>query len=147
MKKGLIIFLSIALLFFLVIRSFFLHSDRVKKEKLWYVKHLNFEFSARIDSVHVFRKSSGILFFTITEGEINRSVERHLNRKLKYNSNLRCILDRPNGKLAIGSAEAKKYEVGDSIRVVTEQDVIKIYRNGTFVSEAEIAKSLSGRPF
>ncbi len=147
MKKGLILFIAITILLLLIIRAFFLHADGIKKEKLWYVKNLNFEFSASVDSLLVFSKNRGVLFFQITDGEVSNSTEDHTNRQLKHNGNLRFILKRPNNKLAIGTTELKKYLIGDSIRIITEQNVIKIYRNKIFIAEAEIAKSLSGRPF
>ncbi len=147
MKKGLILFLSISILLLLVIRAFYLHSDRLKEEKLWYVKHLHFEFSAKIDSPLVSGKRNALLFFHIVDGTVNRYLEHQLNEKLKHNGSLWFILNRPNGRLGTLTTDAKKYAVGDSIRVITDHNVIKIYRNKILVSEAEIAKSLIRRPF
>src|SRR2546421_8383731 len=123
MKKGLILFIAIAILFLLIIRGFFLHRERLREEKLWYVEHLHFEFSAKIDSPIV--KRYGLLFFHIVDGTVDQFVERQLNQKLKHNGNLRFILNRRNGRLATATTEATKYAVGDSIRVITNQNVIK----------------------
>ena len=146
MKRRTIIFLSIAVLLALVVRFFFLHAEGVKKERRWYVEQLNFEFSAKVDSLLHFRKDRGLLFLQITDGEVSKSRERKLNTQLKYNGNLRFMLFVRN-KTAIHTTDAGKYVAGDSIRIITRENRIKIYRDKILVSEAEIAKSVSGRPF
>jgi hypothetical protein len=118
----------------------------VKEEKHWYVNHLHFEFSATVDSLRVFRKDRGLLYFQITDGKVNKAVEGNLNRRLRYNGNLRFIFVIQN-KLAMRTMDADKYAVGDSIRVITDQNSIKIYRSKTLVGKAEIARSLVGRPY
>ena len=138
--------MSIAVFFLLVVRSFFVHRDRVENEKRWYIKNLNFEFSGRVDSVHA-SKRRGLLYFQITHGETPKSTKEHLNKQLKHNGNLRFIIFTRDEKLAILMEGAGKCIAGDSIQINTNENEISVYRNKILISKAEAVKSLIGRPF
>jgi len=129
-----------------MVRFYFLHMEGARNERLWYVKKLHYEFSTEIDSLLVLPKDRGWIYFHITDGEVNKAVERNLNRRLKYNGNLRFVVDRGT-TLAILTSDAGKYALGDSLRITADRDLIEVYRNKILVSHSEITKSLMGSPF
>jgi hypothetical protein len=146
-KKSYYIAIAIIVFLFLVARFFYLHIDGVKKEKAWYVKQLNYDFSGRIDSIQVYRHGNGTLFFHVIDGNPDNSVEKGLKRHLKYNGRLDFVFLLPNGGASIFIHHAKDYLPGDSLDINTDDNRVRIYRDGVMISEDKITDSMRGRPF
>jgi hypothetical protein len=89
----------------------------------------------------------GLIFFHITEGEVDKFVEDSLNRHLKYSGNLRFILNERNNKIAVITYKAGMCKSGDSMLVNTSQNKISFFRGNKIVSESKVTESLHGRPF
>ena len=146
MKKWIKITLIIAAFLFLVIRALYLHWRGAKDEVPWYVKNLDYHFSATVDSLKGFTQTNGLVYFHSTSGDVTLSTENLMNRKLKYNGSLRFILNF-EGKLAFHSRDLNKYNAGDSLAINSDHDKIYIYENGKLTAESEISGAISGRPF
>ena len=147
-KKIVVILILVAALTLLGIRLFTNHAEGIEDERMWYVKELHYNFSATIDSIATFpRGTSGLVYFRITGGNPELSRESMLEDQLEYNGDLDFILDKPNHTLAFHTLVADKYKVGDSLVINTDRNRITVFRNHKYVTENDIAASLSGRPF
>lgn len=148
MKKIVIVLVLVVALILLGIRLFTDQTEGIEDERLWYVKELNYDFSATVDSITTFpRGTSGLIYFRITAGNPELSRESMLGKQLEYNGDLDFILDKPNHTLAFQTLVADKYRVGDSLVVNTDRNRITVFRDHKYVTENDIAASLSGRPF
>ncbi|MEQ1585177.1 MAG: hypothetical protein ABL895_04820 [Cyclobacteriaceae bacterium] len=147
MKKLIIIAVSILAFLLLTLVTLTNHFDGVKNEKQSYVEKLNFQFSGTIDSVEFLSKKEGLIFFHLTNGTADKSLEDKLNAQLKHNGDLRFILFKPNNRVAIITSTADKYQSGDSLYVNTDMDKISIFREGRVISENKVTEALNGRPF
>jgi len=147
MKKWFTIALLIAAFLFLMGRAFYLRLGRGKNERKWYVQHLTYQCSVRVDSVKVFSRTNGLVYIHPTGGEFNPSTEDRVNQKLKFNRSLQFALRMANGTRAFHSRDLHKYRTGDSLAINSDVDKIYIYRKGRLTAESQISEALSGRLF
>lgn len=142
--KGKVIWISIVcVLVFLTIRLFRNHGHGVRDEKVWYINELDFEFSGILDSAD----RPGQILFHVTSGQINRSKESELKKKLKFNGILELLLYRADGKLDLFIQDPHQFNPGDSLYLNSERGLVQFYRNGEMISEHALVRSLRGRPF
>ena len=147
MKKIVIILILVVALVLLGIRLFTNQAEGIEDERMWYVKELNYKFSATVDSITPFpRGTSGLIYFRIIDGSPELSTESRLSKQLEFNEHLDFVLQQPDHKLAFHSIVADTYKVGDSLVVNTDRGRITVFRNSKYVTENDIAASLSGRP-
>lgn len=142
MRKWIIVFASVGILSFLILRLFNNHVDGVRNERQWYIEQLNFEFSAVIDSV---RRRHILLH--LKEEDIDWHQESRVKKKLKYNGVLDLFLYRANHRIELKIDSANLYLKGDSIYLNSNKNLIRIYRANKLISEYELSESLKGRPF
>jgi hypothetical protein len=147
MKKWGITALVVGLFLLLAIRGAYIRFGRSRNEKREYAMHLGFHFSARVDSIKVFSRKNGLVYFHVTFGEHDLSSEDQVNKKLRFNASLRFVLKMPAGKKAFHSRDLDKYQIGDSIAINSDLDKIFIYRQGQLGGESNISHALSGRVF
>ncbi len=138
---------SIFVIALLIVRLIFTQAANSREEKKWYVTQLRLDFSAKVDSVKIFNKKTGLVFFHLTRGSIIKQAEKRLNKKLKYNGNLRFLYFTKTDEIEIVTSNAALYTAGDSLSVNTDLNSIIIYRNGGEAARAEVVESLRGRPF
>ncbi len=146
MKKWLTIGFVILALLLLAARALYIHVDSAENERPHYVKALGFRFSASVDSMKVFSRTNGLIYFHATAGELNLSTEDRVNQKLKFNASLRFILP-VAGKLAFHSRDLTNYHLHDSLVINTDVDKIFIFRHGRRAAQSELSKALSRRFF
>lgn len=143
MKKKVIWISAIVTLTLLIIISFRQHVRGMKDEKDWYIKQLDFEFSALLDSA----ERPGQVLFDVANGKLNREKEKQIASKLKYSGVLELLLYRPDGKLDLLITNPHDFRQGDSLYLNSNRNLVSIYRKGKLLSEHSLVKSLRGRPF
>lgn len=120
------------------------NSTRAMEAELWYVKNLDFHFSAIIDSLFISSKDgTASIYFYKVSGDLVLSNEDKLNEGITHVSDLRFILEGPDNKLGFHTICIDKYHKGDSIVINTDLDEILIYRHNAFVSKCEVSSCLS----
>lgn len=131
-------------LILLVARIIYVEVKGHDDEKVWYATNLDLEFSARIDSAKRSR-----LHFHMTKGTVSDSMEWVLNKKLKYHDMLQFLLFRKQDGLTIAfyEAPADVYQPGDSMRVNTSENSIRIFREGKLVGQNKVSNCLRENPF
>jgi len=141
MKKWIIGIAAFGVICFLIYRTFTGHVNGVEAERLWYLRELNYNFSAIIDTVH----RPNHLLFHFTHGSLDRTAEHRVGNRLKYWGHVQLLIYHGNQiELMNGSA---KYEKGDSLYLNSRLNVARIYRGGRLVKEFELTRALRGRPF
>ena len=130
MKRTIIMVLGSALMIFLVVRMFFVLVGRRNDVEREFVSMLNYDLSARVDSVGTFDKHApvGFLYVSITRGKVD-SKEKKLARKLKHGKDLR-FLARDSGRYYLFSRQIHDYKVGDSLVINSSQDQFQLFRTG-----------------
>lgn len=122
------------------------HKDKLNYERIWYASQLDYNFITRIDSIKIINSNLYYLYFTSPSMPIDPAYEEALNLKLKHYGKLKFIYIK-NKFLEIAVNEPINMLVGDTIRVNTDEDLIKFYRNGDQYKAVEVTTSLRGRPF
>jgi len=144
MRQSVIIIASIIIIGLLAVRSLVLHRTRVREERKWYITHLNYDFSATVDSVGAFRGAgSGWVYFHIVGNSPDLYEEDRLNAKLKYARSLRFVR-RKKYILFFLSFNINKYQKGDSIVINSAADKISVFRSDTLTYENKISPSIGG---
>jgi len=145
MKRTIIIVLGGALLIFLVVRMFFVLVGRQDDVQREFVSMLNYDLSARVDSVGIFNKNApvGFLYVVITRGTME-SKEKKLARKLKHGRDLRFLVPSDSGRYSIFSRQIHDYKIGDSLVINSSQDKFQLFRGGERINELVISDNLSG---
>ncbi|CAN5301798.1 hypothetical protein BH09BAC3_BH09BAC3_19040 [soil metagenome] len=143
MKKWLVICGSILLMILLVVRLIITANDDSKEERSWYVNQLHFNISGEIDSIKSFNDGKqGRIFFHLTKGSIEKSHEKRVNKKLKHNEYLRFLFYKNGDEIYISIFKPDLYLAGDSIRINTDANSIRIYREGKEISNSKVLTSL-----
>jgi hypothetical protein len=141
-KKGIIITVSITILFLLVINMFRQHVNGVKSERAWYIKELGFQFSASVDTIR-----TGHIRLHQIIGRFDFDKEKRVKEKLKYNGRLDLFLYRNHDKLELMIDSAFNYRTGDSVFVDCYAGLVRVYRDKQLLSENSLLRSIKGRPF
>jgi hypothetical protein len=145
MNRTAIMIIGGALLLFLFVRMFFVMVGRRDKVEREFVSTLNYDLSARVDSVGTFNEHApvGFLYVVITRGTIETK-EKKLARKLKHGKDLRFLVPSDSGSYSIFSRQIHDYQVGDSLVINTSQDQLQVFRAGKMIHELVISDNLSG---
>lgn len=143
MKTWKIITLSAVVLLFLVVNIFRQHVDDFRAERKEYIRKLDFDFSAKVDTVN----PPGHIFFHFTHGTFDHDTEFRLNRQLKHNGRITLFLYFPNNQMEFISDSSKLYQPGDSLHFNTDRNKVYLYRGENLILENGLLKSIRGRPF
>jgi hypothetical protein len=145
MKRTMILVLGAAFLLFLMVRMVFVLIGRRNDSEREFVSMLNYNLSARVDSVGIFNKNApvGFLYVVITRGSIETK-EKKLARKLKHGRDIRFLVPSDSGRYSIFSRQIHDYRVGDSLVINSSEDRFELFRDGKRINELAISDNLSG---
>ncbi len=146
MKNWLLGIFIVGLFIFLISQMVLNHKDKLNDERIWYASQLHYNFITRIDSIKIINSNLYYLYFRSPSLPNDPAYEEVLNLKLKHYGKLKFIFFK-NEFLEIAVNEPINMLVGDTIRVNTDEDLIKIYRNRDQYNTIKVTTSLRGRPF
>ena len=150
MKKTLLIFGGIGLLCMLLVgRLIFKQSNSMSEEREWFVRALRYEFSAQVDSVRMLNKNTGRLWCRITSGNPQNHREDSLKLLFKEHDMLYLIFQRSADSIIFLIPNGNLVARGDSVRVSSEENTIRFFRNKKPVATDQLTATLTGfgRPF
>jgi len=150
MKKTLLIIGGIVLLCVaLVAWNFSKQHSGMTEERAWFAKALRYEFSAQVDSIHMFNPHTGRLRCTLTAGNPQTHREDSLKSLFKLHDMLYLIFKRSGDSITFIVPNGDLVLVGDSVRVSSENNSIRFFRNGQPVASDQLSNTLTGygRPF
>jgi hypothetical protein len=139
MKRSVIIVIAVVLLLLATVRLVLKTKNEIDSEKVSYVRDLDYNFSAEVDSiVTVGKKGRGFLVCRLIEGNVNPTVEDRLNQQLTHYEWMRFLFFKPNGQPQIFLENISNYRAGDSVSVNSRNDKFVVYRNGSTIFESAI---------
>lgn len=142
-KKNILLAGAVALLVFLLVRTFFLKSELLNDEKKWFVKNLNYQFSFLIDTISVYGyDGKGFLIGRISKGNFDAATEKELLKQLKEYKTLTFVRNRRGGTTLLTCRAAKRYQKDDSLYIDSDKDQIVQYREGKILAKEAITESL-----
>lgn len=151
MKKNLLIFGGIALVFvLLVVRLFVVERNRIAAEQEWFVKEVGYEFSVTVDSIRMYNSAGGVLRGRITAGNPQTQREDSLKKFFKKHEMLYLVFKRSSDSINLILPYANRVSKGDSIRIDSKENLILVFRQGEEVTRAPMSESLTafqGPPF
>ena len=140
MKKWTPWLLGLFILFLLVLRLLYSHVNNLGKEKEWYIAALQYECSARIDSII----RPGRALITIVSGKLDPDREWQLKGKLRAHGTLHLVIVNQEWFDLRVPMEALE---NDSLSINSDRDLLSIYRDGKLLSHHSLSESLRQRPF
>ncbi len=150
MKKAWLIVGGIVMVCALLIaRLFFLQKDGFTDEREWFAKAVRYEFSAKVDSVHMFNPHTAKLWCRLTAGDPQVSREDSLKRLFKEYDMLYLIFHRSADSIIFIVPNGSLVAEGDSVRVSSQNNTVQFFREGKQVATESLAATLTGygRPF
>jgi len=150
MKKTLLILGGIGLLcMLLVVRLFFVQHNGMNEEREWFAKALRYEFSAQVDSIRMFNKTTGKLWCRLTSGDPQTNREDSLKQSFKEHDMLYLIFHRSADSIIFIVPNGNLVSKGDSVRVSSEKNTIEFFRDKKQVATDQLSNTLTGfgRPF
>lgn len=143
MKRSTYIIIAIVFLILTTGRLFLKIAGENEEEKQAYVQNLNYNFSARVDSIIVAnnKRGRGFLVCKLTEGEVSKDVEDNLNRKLINYEWMRFLFFGSSGKPQLFLRNISAFQPGDSINVNSDNDRFVVYRGSTLILESTITRA------
>ena len=150
MRRSLLIVGGVGLLsVVLIVRLFFRQDNRRNDEREWFASALQYEFSARVDSVRMFNAHTGRLWCRITAGDPQTDREDSLKRSFKEHDMLYLIFHRSADSIIFIVPNGNLVAKGDSVRVSSETNTIQFFREGKQVATDQLSNTLTGygRPF
>lgn len=139
MKRQVIVIIAVVLLLLATVRLVFKTKNKIEGEKLSYIRSLKYNFSAQVDSIILIGKNGrGFLVCRLTEGNINPTVEDHLNQRLAHHKWMRFLFFKPNGQPQIFLENIMNYRVGDGVKVNSNEDKLVVYRNWQVILESPV---------
>jgi len=150
MKKTLLIFAGVALIvILLVVRLFTRQSNALDEERAWFVESLEYEFSARVDSIRMLNANTGRLWCLLETGDPKVGREDSLKRHFREHDILYLIIRRTSDTVTFLVPYAHKILPGDRVRVSSKADSIRFFREGELVASDALTSTLTGfaRPF
>jgi hypothetical protein len=151
MKKTLLIFGAIALVCaLLVARLLFKQKNGFANEREWFAKAVGYEFSARVDTVWMFNDHAGRLRCVLTAGNPQIHREDSLKLLFKEHDMLYLVYQRSGDSIIfILPNHANLVSIGDSLRVSSQDNSIRFFREGKQVTDDLLSDALTGfgRPF
>jgi hypothetical protein len=139
MKQGVVIVVGAIVLVIAVAKDIYDVFDGIDKEMLRYVSNLNYDFTAKVDSVVVLKKGGGYLLCELTSGQCSRLTEDSLNHHLINFKRIRFLHFRSDDKFLIILGGANKFRPTDSVVVNSKEDQFLIYRNGEPITNAKVS--------
>lgn len=145
MKKTLLVLGGIALLFLLlVIRLFVVEHTVTKEEQEWFVRELRYEFSAVVDSVKLYNNGvSGNIRGRIIAGDPNTKREDSLKKSFKKHDQIYLVYKRSGDSIRFILPYANQIRKGDSIRLSSNENTIRVFREGKQVVNQPMHESLT----
>ena len=140
MKKWIPWLIGVVIIVLLVVRLFYSHIHKLKKEKEWYISELHYNFSARIDSVI----RPGRALIIIKNGNFDPDREWQLKRKLSAHGVLHLMIVNQNWIDMLVPPRALQ---NDSIQINSDEDRLSLYRDGQLLTTRPLSQSLRQRPF
>jgi hypothetical protein len=143
MKRTTITVTAVGIVLLLTVRMFFVLVNRSDEKKEEFVSKLNYDLSARVDSVGLFSKqtSVGFIYLVVTRG-VAETDEKKVNRTFKANPRFRFLMHLDDGRVEIFSRQAREYQIGDSLGISSDDDLITHFRAGSKVDEYKISDHL-----
>ena len=146
MRRTLIIIALSLLILTLAVRALLVFQGKSEDDRAMFLDHLEYNFSARIDSVITFSNRKDLVFVTFDSvaGKFDPRHERDLNSRLKYRT-MTCISRSGAGyKMYIHTSSAL---AGDSLFVDSRADHLRVVRHGEVIHEARLSNSAYGKPW
>lgn len=127
--------LGAIVMFLLVVRLIYTSATKQEEEKKWYIKQLDYDFSARVDSILY----KGVAVIQITGGKFNPRKEKQLRRQLKEHERMFIVASGDgHQKMRVPFAALK----GDSVYVNSSDDVLSLYRGDSLLISRPLNVSL-----
>lgn len=135
--------------FLLVVRLFVKQSNKMDEEREWFARELQYEFSARVDSVRLFNENTGRLWCRLTSGNPQTHREDSLKPLFKEHDMLYLIFHRSADSIIFLIPNGNYVAKGDSVRVSSEKNTIQFFRDKNQVATNQLSKTFTGygRPF
>ena len=130
MKRSVLISLTVGIIVFLTWRAWFHEDQAIDREMQWFVAHLNYSFSGRVDSVgRAGYRDFKYLACRVTSGKCSKLVEDSLNHHLKKYRLIKFLFwNTRTGQVNIGIGPHSLFKPGDSIAVNSDRDLIEVLR-------------------
>ena len=130
MKRWVLIISTAGIMVFLTWRAWFHEDQSIDREMQWFVAHLNYEFSGRVDSVgRTGYRDFKYLACHVTSGKCSKSVEDSLNHHLKKYRLIKFLFrNAQTGQINIGIGPHSIFKPGDSIAVSSNHDLLEVFR-------------------
>ena len=143
MKRPIIIVTSVVVFILLLVRTVFINIDRDNDAKLEFLSRLDYDLSARVDSVGLFSEHAhvGFLYITVTRGDLD-SNEKKIARSIKRSRGLRFLVPFKGNRFEIFSRDAADFKVGDSLLINSKDDKLVLFRASLKVHEYAISENL-----
>ncbi|HEU5290511.1 MAG TPA: hypothetical protein VFU05_07720 [Cyclobacteriaceae bacterium] len=149
--KTLLIILGIAVVCALAFRLIYIKMNGGSTERQWYVSHLHYDFSMRVDSVKMLHGDVGLgkVSCTVTRGNPSPTVEDSLNHHLTHHDWLQFLVPGSGNQRELILMRAELLMPGDSISVNSSTDFVQVFRNRKLQYENELSTTLEarGNPF
>ncbi len=142
MKRPVIIGIAVLILF-MTVRILFKTGNEIDGEMQSYVHHLNYDFTAKVDSIILLnaKKDIGFIVCEITGGKYNRFVEDSLNQHLLNYKRIRFLNLKPNGQFSLFLGGISRYQPNDSIIVKSDADTFQIFRGGEVILVSNVSRA------
>lgn len=151
MKKTLLIIGGVALVFILlIVRLFVVERNDVVSEQEWFVKEVAYEFSAEVDSIRLYNSAGGLLRGRITAGVPQTHREDSLKKYFKKHEMMYLVFKRSGDTIRFILPYANRVKKGDSIRISSKENMIRVFREGKEITHEPMSESLTayqGAPF
>lgn len=120
-------------------------------ERQWYTSHLHYDFSVRVDSIHMLHGDVGLgrVSCTITRGNPSGTVEDSLNHHLTHHDWLQFLVPGSGRNREFIIMRAEFLKPGDSVSVNSTRDFIQFFRQGAMYYSNELSTTVEarGNPF
>jgi hypothetical protein len=123
--------------------------DRFDEEREWYVKNLNYDFSAKVDTVALDHPnqnySPGMVVCILTRGDLNYRTEDSLKRKLEHHKRLRFNEMKESGYIRFVMPSANRFVQGDCVVVNSDSNRLEFYREKARFYKADLSALLTAK--
>ena len=143
MKRSIIIVLAAVFLILATVRLLVKTEGEFEEERQSYIRSLNYNFSAKIDSIVVVssKNERGFLVCELANGKLTSRLEDSLNQKLINHEWIRFLFFNSKGQAQIFLKDIFNYNAGDSICVNSNADKFYVYRNENPICESSVSRA------
>jgi hypothetical protein len=149
--KILLLLLGVSIVGVLAFRIVYIKMNGGSTERQWYTSHLHYDFSLRVDSVHMLKGDAGLgrVSCTVTRGNPSTTVEDSLNHHLTHHEWLQFLVPGSGHQRELIVTRAELLKPGDSLSVNSKKDFVRVFRNQKLKYENELSTTLEarGNPF